>query len=199
VELERLECDHTTESGADEVYILVTGKNSDGKQTFSERLPSNHPREASGHWDMNDSGNAANNPKGDSRHITNKSLFVSNIGDGDAWDLVFVFMEEDHGAKGENVLSGFGEAMAATENPYAIAAGALVTILTESGVLELNVDSDDVIGVVSLHVTNEAGKITTSWNAVDRVPQRFPFKNAFQYEFNGDGSFYKAWINTKYE
>src|SRR2546429_9396548 len=73
VVLERLECDKTTEAGADEVYILVAGKNSDGTKTFSDRLPTNNPRVASGHWDMNDSGQAADNPSGDPRHITNQT------------------------------------------------------------------------------------------------------------------------------
>jgi hypothetical protein len=195
VVLERLECDDTTESGADEVYILAAGKKSDGS-VFSQRWPSNNPHQASGHWDMNDSGDAANNPSGDSRHITNKTLFVNYLNPGESWDIIFAFMEEDLGSTGEDALPGLAKALQTTPNAYAIAAGTFLQFLTDLGIMKVNVDSDDYIGSMALHVTNDGGKIVTEWREVDRV-SKLPFKNAFEFDMTGDDSIYKAWIYTQ--
>ena len=59
--IEGLCCDKTTEQGADEVYLITTGRSSNGKE-YSDRSPS-----PTTHWDMNDNSSLpVNNPNGDS-------------------------------------------------------------------------------------------------------------------------------------
>ena len=84
-------CDKTTEQGADEVYIIISGKKSDGA-VYDNREPGN-----SRHWDMNDGSQPTNNPNGDSHCITDRVLFTGDLKDGQTWWLNVIVGEEDGG------------------------------------------------------------------------------------------------------
>jgi hypothetical protein len=186
-----LSCDDTTEAGADEVYILVVGRRSDGA-TYAARIPGDAPHLSAGHWDMNDGDQSTDNPSGDSRKITGKSLFQGELGPGQSWDVVFMIMEEDGGTtkKAQQVAAGV---LAKSENPFAVAAGALLSILTEIGFFID--DSDDYIGSFGVHITSGAG---VQWRAIDRVSSEKSNINNLgdrehEFRMHGDGSNYVGW------
>jgi hypothetical protein len=185
VKIDTLECDDTTEAGADEVYILAFGKRSDGA-TYTVR----HPGDGA-HWDMNDGNQPTDNPNGDSHRITNKTIFVGDLTPGQSWDVLFMVMEEDGGTTKtvQEIGAGF---LVESGNPYAIAGGVALGILTSLGLFIR--DTDDYIGSFAVHIVNENGAIRVVWRTVDRVFAQYTFKNGFEFDMNGDGSLYKAWV-----
>jgi hypothetical protein len=184
-------CDKTTEAGADEVYILVYGRSSNG-QTYEARIPG--PQ----HWDMNDGNQPDDNPSGDSHCIHNKSLFVGELPDGGSWDLLVMVMEEDNGdsSKWQKAVS---KAAISSGNPYAVVGGAILAAYTElfGGIIH---DTDDYIGSYAVHIAN--GQI--SWKPVDRVVHVIPWGGSDstnparrEVRMNGDGSNYVGWYQIK--
>jgi hypothetical protein len=186
-----LQCVKTTERGADEVYMLVFARRTDGA-TVQLRLPGNYPHSPQGHWDMNDNPDLQrNNPSGDSHIIDNKSLFTGELSGGQSWDIVVVVMEEDGGNSAE-WQKAIAEAAQSSGNPYAIAAGVILEVYTSLFGAIVN-DTDDYIGSYSLHVANNNGNVSLQWRPIDRIYDQHDFKNGHEYDMNGDGSNYKLW------
>lgn len=184
--IDTLECNKTTEAGADEVYIIVAARKSSG-QTYIARLPGEGR-----HWDMNDGNQPTDNPSGDSHRITNKSIFMSDVAPGESWDVVITILEEDGGSSQTTQQIG-AAILASSGNPYAVAAGTLLTILTELGVYVH--DTDDYIGSFSAHVSNDGGQVNVAFRPIDRCFGQYPYHgNGHEYDFNGDGSSYKCWF-----
>lgn len=182
-------CAKTTEPGADEVYVLVLGKSSDGK-SVATRIPANAPNAASGHWDMNDNqGLGCNRPSGDSYCIENKSLGFFSTASNTSWDVVVVFMEEDRGL-GKNVEDIVRDAVANSGGDFIVGAVNLLLGLVTN-------DTDDFIGSVGAHIT--ANSVT--WRDVDRVRFHVPYPNdplrLYGFEMNGDGAQYTAHIGLR--
>jgi hypothetical protein len=194
-----LGCYKTTESGADEVYIVTVGRRSDGA-TFNRRSPGETPKIASGHWDMNDQGGRERIPPemvdpttGDARVITKKSLFIGELEPGQSWDLVVLVLEED----GESSLRAqqvAGEMLVSTGNPYAVAAGAVLTVLAK---LQIGItDTDDYLGSFAVRIANDEGEIKYDWRRVDRIDREYPTLLNFgegsprEYRLRGDGTEY---------
>src|SRR5262245_48728669 len=112
--LDTLECDKTTESGADEVYIMAFAQYSNGTK-LGQRIPGE-----GAHWDMNDGNQPTDNPNGDSHRITNKTLFVADLQPGQSCDVVFMVMEEDGGTS-QQIQAIAAQVLQQTGNPYAVA------------------------------------------------------------------------------
>lgn len=169
-----LESFQTTEHGEDEVYLIVAGKRSDGG-SFQYRFPN-----GSDHWDLNDG-------EGDPP-VRNQTLInFNNFDPGDSADLVVTVMEEDGGVAGGWISLG-SAVVGAINKP----AGAIISTIGQF----LNFgDSDDVIGVFSVHIENINGDVFTSIKPIDRVydisdPGKYWI--TFNVNMNGDGSKYKS-------
>jgi len=191
ITLSGLACDKTTERSADEVYILVSGVRSDGV-THSARLPTDN-----GYWNMNDGSQQTDNPNGDSHIITNRLLFSSDLPIDQAWNLVFILMEEDGGTTvtPQQITSAL---LKNSGNPYLIAVGGILNILTSLGVYKK--DTDDYIGSFGVCIQNTNGNISAQWSPKDNViddvtPQKDPNvgPNGHGFRMNGDGSNYFGW------
>lgn len=185
-------CDKTTESGADEVFIMVIGKRTDGA-SYGQRFP-----HATGHWDVNDGNQPNDNPSGDSHCITNKPLFSGELLPGQAWDVIVSLMEED-GGNTKSAQQAAAALAASSGDPYAVAGGALIGLLTAAGV-SIN-DTDDFLGSFVIHIANNNGNITHQWKGIDRIGhinRDLHGGVGHEYRFNGDGSDYVAWFRVNY-
>ncbi len=183
--MNRLCCDKTTEDGADEVYIIVTGKNSNG-ETFSVRFPGE-----SQHIDMNDGSQPNDNSDGDSHCITNRILCSVDILPGQSWDIVVLIMEEDGGTT--KTAQEIGAAILDnTGNPASIVVGEILGVLTALGVYRE--DTDDYIGSFAMHASNDSdGQVRNSYRPIDRARVTLMAPEAsrqVQFRFDGDGSDY---------
>lgn len=168
-----LECFKTTEAGEDEVYLIVTGRWSDGT-TFKYRYPNE-----TGHWDLNDG-------EGDPP-IRDINLINLGMGQGSYVDLAVVIMEEDGGSTGG----------------WAALAGAVVdTLVPEGGGIfsaigsMLNfTDSDDYIGSFKVRVYENNDNPTAQVYAYERgydMPDLAKYWLRWNMGFAGDGSNYKS-------
>jgi hypothetical protein len=183
-----LECNKTTEKGADEVYVVIVAQRSDGAN-LGGRLPG-----PGMHWDMNDNPKlGVNRPSGDSYRRMG-SWFTATVKPGESLDVVFLVMEED-GGNTQFAQKNVGAVLLQTGNPIAAGAGAILQGLASLGFYAE--DTDDFIGSFGAHVTNVDGKISVEWRPMDRVYATHPYKNGFEFDMNGDGSHYKNWM--KYE
>lgn len=176
----RLSCQKTTENGQDEVYILVAGKTSDGREVRN-RLPS-----PSGHWDINDGR--------DPRAFGPVRLVDMPLSPGQSARFVVAIMEEDGG----------------TTQPWQEMAGqilgtiptgitqALAGFLNTIGKFLVFHDSDDYIGSFEIKIRNENGALNSEWAALERcnyIPNaEGPDTHGFR--LNGDGSGYFGWGNV---
>jgi hypothetical protein len=188
--LDTLECNATTEAGADEVYVLVFGTKSDG-QKFGSRVPGEG---RDGHWNMNDGNQPTDAPEGDSHRITNKVMFTGDLQPGESWDVVFMVMEEDGGSS-KTAQAGAADMLSHTGNPFAVLGGLLLGALNALG-FWID-DTDDYIGSFATHITNDGGSINVIWRTVDRVTDQYKYKNGWEFDMNGDGSSYKLWTYYK--
>lgn len=188
-------CDKTTEHGADEVYVLVVGKRTDG-QTFSARLPADAPHQPSGNWDMNDGDQPTDNPSGDAHCRTNKTLFSGDVSSGQTWELVIMFMEEDGGTT-ESYQKAAGTVLQQIDNPYAQGAGVVISTLTKIGFFAT--DTDDFLGSFGVRVTDSGAEWKPMERLVHSIADQDDPQNANKREFrmNGDGSNYVAWIEVQ--
>jgi len=178
-------CNKTTESGADEVYILVMGQSSDGRKYF-DRAPA-----PNAHWDMNDGDQPNDNSSGDSRCISNKTLFSGDLANGQTWWLNIVISEEDGGTS-RSFQENAGNLLIATGNPYAATAGAILQGLSALG---FNItDSDDWMGMVGVKVTNNNGAISVEWTSKEGISSGNdqPQATANVFTMNHDGSDYSG-------
>jgi hypothetical protein len=192
--MEKFCCDKTTEAGADEVYMLVVGNRSDGKN-FAVRLPDQ------GHWDMNDDKNGKTDaPEGDSHCLTSKYPFGSQIEPDQTWNLNMLFMEGDGGTTKE-IQQIASQVLQRIDDPYAAGAGKILSVLTQLGFKFK--DTDDVLGEVGVRITNDRGQIDVEWSAKDRIVHINPapfYRNAMRHKeirMNGDGSNYVCWIEMR--
>jgi hypothetical protein len=196
--LRELCCDKTTELGADEVYILVYGRRTDGA-TYARRWPGPGVGTPQGHWDMNDNPRLPkNNPRGDSHCITDKSLFVGELSPGQSWDVIVMISEED-GGNSKDIQALVGPLAEKVPNPFVAGAGVVLAALTELGI---NIkDTDDYVGSLAVHIANNGGNISAKWKKVDRVNGDVgPDPNARaakECRMNGDGSNYIGWYDIR--
>jgi hypothetical protein len=182
--LESMTCNKTTEAGADEVFIMVSARRSDGVTSLT-RLPGDGR-----HWDMNDGDQPTDNPNGDSHTITNRPLFAGDLLPGQSYDLAVTVMEED-GANTARAQELLAAKLASTGNPFALAGAGIISLATALGI---HVDdSDDVPGAFSVHIVNDGGKVAGSFAGIDRVAaEEAPSDSRHGFRFNGDGSTYSA-------
>lgn len=190
--MQQLCSDKTTENGADEVYIMVYARRSDGA-TYLQRWPSNAPGESSGHWDMNDGDQPTDNPDGDSHCITNKTLFSEDIEPGQSWQVTVILAEEDGGTSAD-LQNTVGELASAVPDPFVSGAGAVLVALSELG-LKIE-DSDDYIGSFSVRISAGDDGLSTEWNAGDRIAEDSTDGAAKVYRMGGDGSNYIGWYRA---
>jgi hypothetical protein len=186
--LRNLVCEHTTEAGADEVYILLTATSSDGRR-ISRRLPSDSPHVAAGHWDMNDGNQGCNNASGDSKCIEEKALGTFDTSGGRTWDVTVAFMEEDRGL-GKTPEGILAEGIARGN-------GDLVTTVLATLVGAANNDTDDFLGSVVAHIS--PGRV--DWRRGDRIRNYQPYPNDPNrlqgFSMIGDGANYVAHIGLR--
>lgn len=192
--MNKLCCDKTTEHGADEVYLLVFGRRSDGA-TFGARIPGNNQ-----HWDMNDGNQPTDNPRGDSHCITNKLLMQGDLAEGQSWDVSVTVMEED-GGTGKPAQEVAAALLAESGDPYAASAGTILGILTRLGFFYT--DTDDWMGSFGVRITNKQGQTEVSWNPKERMVHSIPDPEApsnprrREFRMNGDGSNYVGWFEVR--
>lgn len=194
--MSRLECDKTTEHGADEVYIIVTGLRSDGTQFFT-RWPSDNPNQASGHWDMNDGNQPTDAPQGQDSHvITNKPMFNGELPPGSTWDLSVIVMEED-GGNSKQIQQIGSAALLKSGNPYSVGAGAILKGLTELG-FNIVSDTDDYIGSFGVSIRDDGSGRSVTWKVMDRAEQKpSTSESKADFHFNGDHSDYSGQFEVR--
>jgi hypothetical protein len=196
LQLKSLTCNHTTENGADEVYILVYATKDGGKPSL-QRFPVDAPHEARGHWDMNDSDQPTDNCCGDSHIITDRKLGNYRFVGGQTLELSILLMEEDGGStkQFQTVAAALSQKV---PNPIVQGAGKIIGALTELGVY--TTDTDDLIGSVNLEfestdMTGNSG-YNYKWSAGERFSGDdggpWPLTKEVTLDFNGDGSRYRA-------
>lgn len=193
--MRQLCCDDTVEDqGADEVYILVFGRRTDGA-TFAARIPGEKQ-----HWDMNDGNQPTDNPSGDSHCITGKSLFSGDLAPGQSWNLSVTVMEEDGGTT-KTAQQVVGALLIETGDPYAAAAGTIIGGLAKLGVFIT--DTDDWPGSIGVRISNNNGSLRTEWRSKERIVDSIPDPddkgnpNKREFRMNGDGSNYVAWFGVR--
>lgn len=193
IHMRGLACDKTTESGADEVFIMVIGRRSDGT-VYAERIPGEGQ-----HWDMNDGDQPTNNSSGDSHIIAGKDLFVAELPQGQTWEVLFTIREEDNGntAKAQAAAAAL---LVNSRNPYAAGAGAILGALTVAG-MRVD-DTDDTIGSFGAQIYNDKGNLIMTWKNVDRVASEIVGtdgrgNNGHEFRMNGDGSNYVGWYHFR--
>lgn len=190
--MRQLCCDQTTELGADEVYILITGRNNFG-EIFNTRIPGDQA-----HWDMNDGDQPTDNSSGDSHCVTNKMFFQSVIEDGETWSFNIAFMEEDGGTSKDFQEKG-AIILKQIDDPYAKGAGQIIETFNKLGIFIH--DTDDWMGMAGVTVSKKAGEdVRVSWTAKEGVlnMQRDPDdknnERKVELRMNHDGSNYVAWV-----
>jgi len=189
--IETIWCGHTTESGEDEIYLLVSWKNSTGS-TRSFRWP-----DASGHLDMNDNGPKQN------RDGINIMLWEGDLTDGDTVVVYTAVMEEDGGVPGDLLQTiGGGVASVGGGNPITDVAGGVLAGVGSLLDLANIQDTDDFPGSFAVQLHNSNGHLEQSWKAVERctsvgVPPDHPEQyKPWQFDLNGDGSLYKVFVRA---
>jgi hypothetical protein len=182
--IESMTCNKTTEAGADEVFVMVAARHTDGATSLS-RWPGN-----GSHVDMNDGDQPTDNADGDSHTITNRALFIGELEEGQAYDLAVTLMEEDGGntAKAQGALA---TALTNSGNPIAVAGGAVLGVATAMG-LKIE-DKDDILGAFSVRIVNADGAFSATFAALDRVEAEESHPDLRHgFRFIGDGSRYSA-------
>lgn len=159
LEVRQLCCNKTTESGADEVYIMVMMQGDDKSNKYFDRVPPSH-------WDMNDGDQPTNNPNGDSHCITQRPLYYGDLKDGETKWFNIVVSEED-GGNTSGYQAAASSLLIKTGNPYAVGAGIVIGALTELGFSIT--DSDDWMGMFGVKVTNNHGQMSVVWVPKDGV------------------------------
>jgi hypothetical protein len=199
VYIAELNCNGTTEWGADEVYILAIGVHSNGTQ-LQMRLPG-----PSDHWNMNDGNQGTDQPANkDSHSITDRDLFSINLNVGEIWSGVITIMEEDGGnsKQGQEAMAGILAASAglatatgvgAAAAPFLLGGSAILSALTSAGVYASN--TDDFIGAFKIQIVNATGTPTISFEAANNVTFRKDWDNGL-VEFHMNG---RVTISNSYE
>ena len=192
-------CDDTTEQGADEIYIIVMGQCTDGRQIVL-RIPS-----PTDHWNMSDDDDDGNdNPSGDSHCVTNKILFSESIDNGQAWSLYVMVMEEDNGFDFNKLQQGIAAVLLKSGDPYAAAAGAILGALSFIGINISN--SDDTPGQFAVKIAkDDKGYVTAQWqpklgikdadNNADPADRNNPLKRELRMQ--NDSSNFVGWFEIK--
>jgi len=185
LQLNRLCCDKTTEDGADEIYFIVTGKNTSSGETFSSRFPGEGQ-----HSDMNDGNQPNDNKNGDSHCITVRTLHGINISPGQSWDVNILIMEEDGGTT-KTTQQVAALMLSNSGNGYAEAAGAVLDLLTKAG--QIIKDTDDYIGSFAMHASSDSsGQVSTSFTPSNnsRITIQSVKDHVVEFRFGGSGSDY---------
>lgn len=175
--MRQLLCNKTTESGEDEVYIIVAGKLSNGGY-WNFRMPG-----ATNHWDLND----GNSP----REVTEWGLASSNapLNIGESATFNIYIMEEDGGGLGQ-ILDVAQKVIDQCPDPRCLAASNVIQTANSIG---LPVDTDDYIGSFSVTVYRNLNGYYAEWMNFDRCG-KVGWSNGGgleeQINFGGDGSSY---------
>ena len=186
-------CNKTTESGADEVYLLINGKDPNNTG-YLERFPGSNF-----HWDMNDGDQGVDQSSGDSHEITNKVLVAGTLRQGESWSLNLTLMEED-GGESRGYQQQAAEMLRLCDDPYAQAGGKILDVLTRLGFFL--VDSDDWMGMLGCKISNLDGTLLVEWLSKDGIadaigdPQDPKNINKIQTVMTHDGSSYRGTFNV---
>jgi hypothetical protein len=193
VRLEQIRCNKTTESGEDEIYLLVEGI-TDKREAFGKRIPEE------GHWSLNDNG--------DAREKLDVALWKGSLGPGQSVDLVLMILEEDferNPAAEKQIQESLRKAFAAGgHRSHARAIGTtgedgdtwatLIPVLVElikAGFDAIRHNTDDIPGVILVRVWNDAGSIKSDYRALARARVIDGDRTSSRIELNGDGSRYE--------
>jgi len=173
-----LECFKTTEAGEDEIYIVISGRSSDG-QSFKARLPND-----AGHWDLNDG-------EGDPP-VLNQDLMRFDMAEGSSLDFTVMVLEEDGGTIGgwTNLAGG---ALTLVDQGL----GELIGVIGELFNFK---DSDDFIGAVAVHIEMTNGQALATFKPLDRVEGGWDTSSYWlkrPVSMNGDGSSYQMVFEVK--
>lgn len=175
--MRQLLCNKTTESGEDEVYIIVAGKTSNGSY-WNFRMPG-----PNNHWDLND----GNSP----RDVTDWELAASalplNVGESAALNIYI--MEEDGGSLGQ-ILDVAKKVIDQCPDPRCLAASNVIQTANSVG---LPTDTDDYIGSFSVVIYRTPSGYSCEWMNLTRCG-KVGWSNGGgceeQINFSGDGSAY---------
>ena len=189
----RLHCERTTdERGHDEVFCIHGGINGDGQKT-SGRKPGDPGfldwADADGQtaWDMNDRGD-----KQDRKFLV--PLYQEPLLPGQTANLAFVFIESDNTDPGKYIgLAGEIAQLVGKGVPIVEICGEILKFI---GML-IGKNEDDVLGVFSLKLRNENGKLL-----VETAPGQFTTvldgwngqSRTFAYKFDHDRGVYRAYF-----
>jgi hypothetical protein len=140
------------------------------------------------------------NQRGDSRKITNKTLFDGDLPEGMTWDLTFFVMEEDGGnpEKVLNSIQNVSKKVGGEDNPLVKVLGVAVGFLMPIAKLFPNIDTDDYIGSFRVTVTRKGGVAVPAWEMLDRGKITHRNVNGLGEDeieiiMDGDGSQYPGW------
>jgi Domain of unknown function (DUF5590) len=195
--MKQLRCQKRTEGDEDEIYVVVAGKTSSGKE-IAVWMPKDQ-----GHWDSIEHGSG--------RSITgaplnfrekgpppNQSLWSDSLVVGESVELTIFVMEQD-GNDSKDILDMAAEAARTTdpEDPTVIGTNHYVPGLLKDRVWNREKgNSDDVPGVIALRITNTGERMEVVWVVRDRVRNLGPEGDARRFELNGDGSRYQLLLKV---
>jgi hypothetical protein len=189
-------CDKTTEAGADEVYLIVTGRSSNGYE-LNVRKPGTNL-----HWDMNDGdqGNDRDKVAQDSHCITDRPVATLDIAEGETWNINIALCEEDGGTS-QDYQQIASQLLIKIGDPFSVSAGVFLNALTQLGLFIR--DTDDWMGMIGVKVTKRQGKLEVQYKGKDgivssgRDPDYPGAMERAELRMNHDGTNYVIWLGVR--
>lgn len=202
-------CGKTTESGEDEIYLLVTFRNSNGT-TGNIRVPFNN------HFDINDTEH--NDKPNTATRLTIPHVLDFDLANNERIDIFCSIMEEDDGSGAQYNSAGVKVLRIANANngdifntiTGSIYKGILANIASTNHLS----NSDDWIGAFSCRITKNNNALSINFKRIDNsnskggqtqvstaippIPPDTQLVNAanraVNFAFTGDGSKYNALV-----
>ena len=205
----RFICEGTTElggfvdnkivPGADEIYIMVAGKKTNGEEIV-RRIPDEH-------WDMippRQKNNLQGKPlQFPGQHAPPETLLWNGmLAVNECTELTFFVLEEDRQEDPKGNPLDLAREAARNTDPHDPA-----TIGTNHNIIGLlddrlwrhgkGHDSDDCPGVIAVRLKNNGGELEVTWATRERARDKGDENGARHFELTGDGSKYQLYLKAQ--
>ena len=153
IQLRTLYCKKTTESGHDEIYLIVGGSHGDGSR-FHKLCPGGSGDADNGQaWDLNDSCDKKD-------RWLRFPVYTAPLHSGQTADVRIVFMESDGTDYGRALAAAANVAATSASDPLATAIGTIGQVIGATGLLQ---NEDDCLGAVDIVLQNKSGQLHWSY------------------------------------